>query len=574
MKPLTLLIALLPILSPRASAAPKTPAPEQSSPFSGADQKLLDRYLAALGDKFGLAPWALKDGALTARGGKDIVDVREARSEEEIEARIFKTLAASLPRSEAGDAKTPVYFAGATEDDLFKGAVRKDGVADAEAKAAGNEWKALLDLTSAQISVPGQHQAPLEFKVDAKAPRRVVLRRGDDGSLDAFLEGDGYAYAAGRVRAGGKTERDPVKSGTASVFFEMNAWMQKTLAAADKRRATANPLGRTDGGYRHPSFEALMNQVRAGLTTDNLDKTFDNAGAKAPADLQARAQAAQALIDSGYGGAARWKINSNGKYADKDGNLTLMVRIKDGPGGKIEETPVLIKKDAKGHYDLAAAVGPVTQLLLNGDTVGAKAAAMKAAFTASPAAVAAEVKSDMLVGPAALGFDVSRFDGPAKAPVDLALKAALERRAAALRRAEAVKDPCEGRTGCTVPALAVQPVKQDPLNEIQPGNVACFAAVDHDPNLAMFVAAGIAPPAMASFAGTYEITAAGTRAVAVGCGKDLPTARAEADRRLGATASCSFTPSNNVVRSEPRTFPGPNGTSLTCLEEKMTPPKS
>ncbi|MFI5347871.1 MAG: hypothetical protein ACHQ51_15985 [Elusimicrobiota bacterium] len=481
MKPSIALFAVFSCLAVSGRAEPTAPPEGSPGQFSAADQKLIDRYCAALRAKFGYTGCAFANGSLTVAvpSGNLTVDLKDARSEDEIEERILKA-APPAEKMAAGESKIPVYFYGAAAKDLFKGAVAaadsKEDDAALAAKAAGSDDKALLDLKQGKITFPGSSQPEIVFKISDKPVRRVILRRGEDGALSATLDGEDYAYVAARVR-GGKSERDPVTAGTASVFFEFNVWMQKNLKAADGRAEKEKAPKLSDGGYRHPSFEKLMAQVQGGLTADKLGQTFENAGAQAPANLEARAQAARELAASGYGGAARWKINSNGKYADANGNLTLLVRA-NGADGKIEETPVLVKKSARGGYDLAAAVEPVTKILLAGDVVGARAKAYQTAAAASPSEAVAEVSRSpalALTGTGAMGvFGSLAAPATAKAAPDAALTSALTR-VATERKAEdaAVAKVCGGKPDCAPDAVVERPAVLSPANPPLTANVGC-----------------------------------------------------------------------------------------------------
>jgi hypothetical protein len=566
MKLSALLLVVLASVPVAARAAPDAAAPV--STLADADQKLIDRYTAALGEKYGFAPWAVEKGSLTAKTAADsktVVDIGATRSEEEIEVRILTTLGGKAAKREFGAAKSPIYFVGASAEDLFKGAVIAADATDeanaaAAAKAASNDFKAVLDLKQGKIIFPDQAPLEIVFKVDDKPARRVVLRRSPDGSaLLAAIDGADYSFAAARVQSGGKTERDPKKSGAASAFFAMNELMQKRIKAADARAATANPRGLSDGGYKHPSFEKLMSQVKGGLTSDNLDKTFENAEGRPAADLQARAKGAQELIGEGYGAAAHWKINSNGKYEDKNGNLTLMVRTKDAGSGKIEETPVLIKKDSHGNYELSAAVAPVTKLLLGGDVVAARAQALRSAAVVAPADVAAEVKNRPAdaAGPGALGFVGSAFQDlkPEPSP-DPALKVALERRADAVRKETALQaQACDGKPECAKPAAVVRPSSVGPANPPLANNAMCAINIQRAPSDEAIIAASAESledqPWMQNPNGFRPIGGV-TYAVALACvsGRNrgiLSTAEDFARAKLTSVASCNASSGSPVA---------------------------
>lgn len=555
MKRLPLLFAVLACVVPAGA----TPAPaDPAAPFGAADKKLIDRYTAALRAKFGLAACAVENGALAVElpggAGKTRIDIKDARSEDAIEERIVSALKPA--KRESGEAKTPVYFTAGTADELFKGAVADAGAPAAEedlaAKAAGNDFKALLDLTRGKIAFPGQTQE-IVFKINDKPARRVFVRRGEDGALAVTLDGDDYAFVTARVAAGGKADREPVKTGAASVYFEFNVRMQTALKAADGRAEKEKAPKLSDGGYRHPSFEKLMARVQGGLNPESLNKTFENADARAPANLEARAQAARELAASGYGGAARWKINSNGKYADEHGNLTLLVRGSEAGGGKIEE--IVIRKDGKGGYDLDAAVAPVTRALLAGDLVAARAQAYQTAVAASPAEIVAETFKTpglALAGPGPMGFagtpGLRKPDAGPVAP-DPALKAALERRAEAERRdlqaQAAVAKACDGRPDCVPEGIVQRPAVPSPKAPPLESNTACVINLQAGPDQKIATDNANEPlPDWVKDRPHFYSAGDGAYASAVGCVRTgnrglLDQSRDIAMAKLRSLASCS-----------------------------------
>lgn len=588
MKRLPLLFAVL------ACAAPAGAVPAPADPaaaFGAADQKLIDRYTAALRAKFGLAACAVESGALAVElpggAGKLRIDIQDARSEDAVEERILQALKPA--KRESGESKAPLYIVAGTADDLFKGAVADAGApaaeADLAAKAAGNDYKALLDLKQGKISFPGQTQE-IVFKINDKPARRAVVRRGEDGALAVTLDGDDYAFVTARVAAGGKADREPVKTGAASVYFEFNVWMQKALKAADGRAEKEKAPKLSDGGYRHPSFEKLMAQVQGGLNSDSLNKTFENAGAQAPANLEARAQAARELAASGYGGAARWKINANGKYADEHGNLTLLVRANGpaAPGGKIEETPVVIKRNAKGGYDLDAAVAPVTRLLLEGKMVAARAQAYETAAAASPAEIVAETFKTpglALTGPGPMGFagapDLRKADAVQAEP-DPALKPALERRAEAERRdlqAKAVvAKTCDGKPGCAPEGIVQRPEIPSPTAPPLESNTACVINIEPGPDQKIAVDGAKEPlPDWAKERPHFYSAGDGAYASAVGCVHTgnrglLDQSRDIAMAKLRSLASCSAGGSMPRI-SQFVTFRTKSGDTGSCAQASM-----
>ncbi|MDE2511738.1 MAG: hypothetical protein KGL74_11510 [Elusimicrobia bacterium] len=558
MNPSIALVAAAVFLALPGRAEPPAPAPP--SQFGAADQKLIDRYTAALAVKFGGSKWAVAGGSLTATtpSGGVAVSLDGVKSEDEVETRILAALK-PVEKKEAGEAKTPVYFAGASADALFK---------DGPAK---------LDLAKGEINFPDSSQAKIVFSDSGNPARRVVIRRGDDGALTVTMDQADYSFVEARV-AGGKSQRDGVKKGPASVYFEFNVWMQRNLKLADGRAAKEKAPKLSDGGYRHPSFEKLMSQVQGGLTGDKLAAAFDNAGAQAPANLDARAQAAREMAASGYGGAARWKINSNGKYADANGNLTLLVRA-NGADGKIEETPVLIKKNAKGGWDLAAAVAPVTKILLAGDVAGARAQAYETAAAATPADAAAEVARHPL---AALGMGIMGFGGtraltnagPAKTTVDAAAAGVATRKAAAVKKEDAaVADVCGGKTPCAPAAVVQRPPVRSATNAVIPANVGCVINMQPLPDQKNMKALmgdlpepWMALPPHASGSGSF--TAAGCTT-----GRDaaaLERAKTNALNRLNSRVSCEASVRSTTSIDKFVTFQTPAaGVMGACAEAVM-----
>ncbi|MDE2143723.1 MAG: hypothetical protein KGJ84_15040 [Elusimicrobia bacterium] len=554
MNPSIALVAAVLVLAVPGRAEPPAPAPP--SQFGAADQKLIDRYTAALAVKFGGSKWAVAGGSLTATtpSGGVAVSLDGVKSEDEVETRILAALK-PVEKKEAGEAKTPVYFAGASADALFK---------DGPAK---------LDLAKGEINFPDSSQAKIVFSDSGNPARRVVIRRGDDGALTVTMDQADYSFVEARV-AGGKSQRDGVKKGPASVYFEFNVWMQRNLKLADGRAAKEKAPKLSDGGYRHPSFEKLMSQVQGGLTGDKLAAAFDNAGAQAPANLDARAQAAREMVASGYGGAARWKINSNGKYADANGNLTLLVRA-NGADGKIEETPVLIKKNAKGGWDLAAAVAPVTKILLAGDVAGARAQAYETAAAATPADAAAEVKRRPL---AALGMGIMGFGGttaltnagPAKTTVDAAVAGMVARtNAENATEKKAVEAVCgKGRTACSTPAPKYVPPTVSASNTPSPPGTSCQLNIQSRGLADLPGYQGEGPKPWMGMIPT--VIAGGFQAAGCAFGDDADArlkAASNAQNRLTSLASCrGYNPADNV-QADGGTFPTnlPGGVATCAL---------
>lgn len=441
-----LLLAALAFVSLPASSLDAPPKADPASAFSAADQKLIDRYTAALKDKYGFSAAALENGALavTPAGGEKVrVEIKDAKTEDDIEAALLARLKPA--KAEAGDAKTPVYVLGTTLEELFK---------------PDNPFKVQLDLKQAMIVFQVRTETEIRLNAGEKAARRVFLRKTQDGTLAAVMDGEGYSYAAARVKAGGTAERDATKTGEASPFFAMNAWMQKMQKASDPKAEQARYPKLTDAGSRHPAFEKLMSQVQSGLTGEKLGAAFEGAAERSPAELQARAQAAQELAGSGYGAGAHWKINSNGKYAAPDGTMTLLVRPNGppSPGGKIEEVAVTVRKDAKGQWDLGGAAAKVSKILLQGSVATARAEALKTAATPTAGEAVAEVIREADAAPAAtltaggaLGLPAPSLladAGPKAVPA-----AAIERTRARAAAAEhldqaAVAAACAGKPGC------------------------------------------------------------------------------------------------------------------------------
>jgi hypothetical protein len=546
------LVAFCSVLSGSVRAETPPASKPAASQFSADDQKLIDRYSSALHDKFGFGKWTFKDGVLIVETstGPLTVDIKGARSEDDVEERVLKALP-GVEKKTAGESKVPVYSVGSTADALFKGAVgAADGKdADPAAKADANDYKALLDLKTGAITFPVSKQPDIKFVVAGKPARRVVLRRAEDGSLSVTLDGEDYSFAPAGVRDA-KSDRGPVKAGTASVFFELNVWMQKTLKAADGRAEKEKAPNLSDGGYRHPSFEKLMSQVQGGLTAEKLGQTFENAGNQAPANLEARAQAARELAASGYGGAAHWKINSNGKYADANGNLTLLVRA-NGADGKIEETPVLIKKAAGGGYDLAAAVEPVTKLLMSGNVVAARAQAYQTAASASPSDVVAEISNKpvtVLSGPGIMGLaGTAKLTNVVAAPLptDQAVAATQTRLAKAVAaETQAVDQTCAGKPDCAPTGTVQRPAVQGPKNDPIPANVGCAINLDAPQwQKDLLANASDAPPAWMKERPHYFVKGEATYGSAVGCLRSdnralLETARERSLNMLQSLASC------------------------------------
>lgn len=585
MLPLALLLAAACCASPAGAAPP--PPEKTASPSSAADQKLIGRYTAALGAEFGFSPWTVEKGTLTATvpSGKLSLELKDARTEDDIETKALATLP-GIEKRETGAAKVPVFFAGVAADELFKGAISVGSAQDIAAndKAGVNEFKALLDMKQGIIFFPGQNQPEIPFTVNGKPARRVVIRRGDDKSLTVTVEGEDYSYAVARAAVGGKSASEPAKTGAASAFFEFNAWLQKTLKDADKRAAAEAIPKFSDSGSRHPQFEKLMAQVQGGMTADKLAKAYDAAGTQAPADLAARAQAAQQLVGSGYGAAAHWKINANGKYADKNGNLTLLVRANgpSQPGGKIEETPILVKKDASGHWDLAAAVGPVTQLLINGDVVGAKVKAMKTAAAASPAEIVAEVSPHPLtmIMPGSLGL---LAPAPLTDPLhifapDPPLTGVIGRNQLALKAENAdVLSACGGLLVCppTVPAVVTVP-KPDVALPPKPQNVPWVVSAELTPG--QKIAQDSITPAPAWVGARPSISPDGTVATATDCvlganrGLVVPAAGDRARARLARMSAPSGATTMKMTATIPQTwiFQTKDGRKGACAQASMT----